>query len=84
MRKTLVGIKRFASKQGKPYVIINITADYSPAQIQNGCVGKRVEEVFLPDDLHGVLKDSDIGKDIVIDYDVVGNRSYVIGVAVVK
>lgn len=79
----LVGFKRFVSKKdGTEYCVANVVSEYSPRENLNGCYGSKVEEVFLPAEKASVLKPSDIGKDIRMEYEVSGGRAYLIDFAV--
>lgn len=74
----LVGFKKFTSKAGKVYCVANVVTPYSQRELDNGYVGDKVEEMFLPDDKKELLKASDVGKDIDFVYDIVGNRAYIV------
>lgn len=77
----LVGYKRFKSKKGDDYCVANVVTDYSANA--TGCVGQKVEEVFMPDEMYEYLQPADVGKEIKLDYEVSGNRAYLTGVKVV-
>lgn len=80
----LLGFKRFKSKQGKEYCVANLSFPYSQRDVSNGCVGERVEECFLPDDYINVLNPSDVGLDINVEKEIVGNRAYVVAFDVLR
>lgn len=64
----LVGYKRFKSKQGKDYCVANVISDYSPAEISRGCTGKKVQEIFIPDEQYGYLNNEHIGHELKLTY----------------
>lgn len=78
IQKTLVGVKRFVSKKGKDYAILQLTAPFTSNEISNGSFGAKIEEQFVPDDLLDKVSDLVVGKPVGFSYDVVGNRAYVI------
>lgn len=78
---TLVGYKRFKAKNGKDYCVACVVSDFSANAI--GCVGQKVEEVFMPDEMFEYLQPQHVGKEIKFDYEVSGNRAYLTGVKVV-
>ena len=59
----LVGYKRFTSKKGERYCVAQVVGDFSQRDIDNGCCGSKVEEVFLPAERVDELNPSHIGKD---------------------
>lgn len=81
---TLLGVKKFTSKDGRNFCVLETSAPFSEHEIQNGCAGSRVEEVFLPEILHGKVDSLTVGGQIAFDYSVVGGRAYVDDVYDVK
>lgn len=80
----LLGVKKFTSKDGRNFCILETSVPFSDREIQNGCRGSRVEEVFLPDRLHGKADSLTVGGQIAFDYSVTGGRAYVDDVYDVK
>ena len=68
MRLELVGYKRFTSKQGKDYCVANVVSDYSLAETNKGCVGMKVQEIFIPDEQYGYLNNEHIGHELKLTY----------------
>lgn len=81
---TLVGFKHFTSKKGVSYCVANVVSSYNDREIQNDCVGSKVEEVFLPEEQKDYLKPSDIGKKVNLDYEISGGRAYLLRLEVVR
>lgn len=75
--QTLVGVKRFISKKGKEYAVLQTTVPFNDREIESGCTGIKVEEIFVPDGLMIRLDSLSINKPIHFDYEIVGNRAYV-------
>lgn len=73
----LLGIKRFSSKDGKEYAILQLQHDFTNHELANGCEGFKVEEKFVPAELFGNLKDLKVGNPIEFQYNVVGSRAYI-------
>lgn len=81
----LVGYKRFTSKKNnKDYCVANIVDAYSKRETDGGCVGHKVQELFLPEDQYELLTPADIGKNLHLDYEFSGQRAYLVHVAVEK
>lgn len=72
----LVGFRRFTSKKSKDYCVANVVTEYTDRDKANGAVGQRTEEVFVPSDQYDYLQPSDIGCEIVLNYNFSGNRAY--------
>lgn len=81
---TLVGIKKFLSKEGKPYATLQLMTPFRDEEIANGCTGSKVEEVFVAENLLASLNTLEVGKPVHLDYDVFGGRAYLVGFATVK
>lgn len=79
----LVGYKKFVSKKnGKTYCVAEVVQDLSQREIENGAVGQKVDEVFLPEEKVDLLKPTDIGKELILDYELSGGRAYLVNVTV--
>ena len=75
----LIGVKRFLSKEGKEYCVLQLSKPFSENQTKSGCFGSQVEEKFIPETLFEKASSLVPGKQIYIAYDVVGNRAYIVG-----
>lgn len=75
---TLIGFKKFTGKNGKDYCVANVLGDYSARDIERGCVGQKVEEVFLPNEQFNYLNSSDVGKPVKMEFEYSGNRAYLV------
>lgn len=80
----LIGIKRFVSKKGANCTFITVVSPYNSRQNESGCVGSLAEELFLNDSLATKVSNADIGKDLNLQYEVVGNRAYLIDLSINK
>lgn len=77
VQKTLVGVKRFVSKKGKEFSILQLTTPFTDNEISSGSKGLKIEEQFVPDELLNKVNDLVLNKPVSFSYDVVGNRAYV-------
>lgn len=85
MKNVLLGVKKFtSSKSGteKDYEVILISGSFNERAVESGCFGSDVQSIFLPDSLKGRLQKTDIGKEIVLDYEISGRNAYLTGFAV--
>lgn len=79
----LVGYKKITSKKsGKEFCVASVVQDTSDREKENGFIGQKVDEIFLPESQIDFLKPSDIGKELLLDYELSGNRAYLVNVAV--
>lgn len=83
MKNVLIGVSKFESKKGTNCEVAIVKTEFQARAIGNGSFGENVENIFVPDTIKGVLKQDDIGKEIVFDYEVSGGRAYVTGFKVV-
>lgn len=80
--KKLVGFKKFTGKNGKNYCVANVLSNYS--QYDRGCVGQKVEEIFLPEGCEDMLNEKTIGKAVNIGYRISAGRAYVESFSIVE
>lgn len=79
----LVGYKKITSKKsGKHFCVVSVLSDLSAREQENGAVGQKVEEIFLPEEQTDFLKPADIGKEFFVNYNISGGRAYVTDVSV--
>lgn len=79
----LVGYKKITSKKsGKDFCVASVVQDVSEREKENGFIGQKVDEIFLPEVQLDLLKPSDIGKELLLDYELSGGRAYLVNVAV--
>lgn len=81
---TLVGIKRFVSKENKAYATLEVVSPFRQEEVVNGCVGSRCEEIFVNETLQPQLASLEVGKPINLDYDIVAGRAHLVGFATVS
>lgn len=78
--KVLLGIKRFKSKKGVDFVVLQISKPFNVYEVNNGSEGRAVEEVWINEpDLQAKVSDLKLDKPISIDYDVNNGRPIVVG-----
>lgn len=82
-KSTLVGFKRFKSKKGNELCVASVSTPFSPADIARGCYGDDVQSVFLPEDQIDYLKESDIGKEVKLSYNIANGRAFLVDFTVV-
>lgn len=74
----LVGYQRGTGrKTGKPYCKAFVTEDKVP-----GVEGLKASEMFMPDDLIDLFKPADVGKELVLKYNISYGRAYLADVVV--
>lgn len=78
----LIGISNFTSRGGKDCHTITILQDCTERDNSRGSFGQKAETIFLNDDLADKVKVADIGKNIVLDYEVSSGRAYIVGFTV--
>ena len=78
----LIGYKKGTSKKGNDYCMATLLYELSERDKQNGAVGQKVEDIFLPENQINYLKPEHIGKEIVCDYEYSGGRGYLVGITV--
>ena len=78
----LVGFKRFTSKAGKKFCVANVVGDYTSRDIEHGKVGRKVEEIFLPDSQYDYLTPNMLGNEVHTEYEFSGNRAYLVSFTV--
>lgn len=73
----LVGYKKITSrKSGKTFCVASVVSDLSPREIEQGQVGQKTEDIFLPEDQLDFLKPADIGKEFFVNYNISNGRAY--------
>lgn len=79
----LVGYNRFTSKKnGKDYCVAHVLKDLSERDKDSGFVGAKVDSFFMPEKFYDLLKPSDVGKELLLDYELSGTRAYLVNVCV--
>lgn len=80
----LVGYKRFQGKKdNKTYCVAEVVSNFSNRELDNGCVGQKVEEIFLPPEKVDFLNPSHLGKEIKFEYELSGGRAYLVDFEVI-
>ena len=80
----VVGYREFQSKKGNKCRMLTVMSPYTDREKEKGSVGNRTEDIFLPDDCDLTITEADIGKEVVVDYSIVGGRAFVNGVVLKK
>jgi hypothetical protein len=77
----LVGFKKFTGKKdGTKYCVLQVVGEFNAREKNNGCAGQKVEEVFMPADKVDSVNESLIGREVKLDYELSGNRAYLVDV----
>ena len=79
----LIGYKNGKSKAGKNYTIAQVLRDSTPVEQSYGTVGQVCDNVWLPEHQVGLLLPAMIGKEVELDYEVLGGRPYLTNFAIV-
>lgn len=75
----LAGYRKFNSKKnGKDYCVAFLLHDIGEREMQAGFVGQKIEELFLPDSYINSLKPDDVGKQVILDYEVNNGNAYLV------
>ena len=83
MTATLIGYRVAKSKKSNTdYCQMFLVVPANERDFSSGMVGDKTQVEFLPNSQIGYLKPSDIGKEIQLDYEIVGNRAYLVNVSV--
>lgn len=80
----LLGYSNGTSKAGNPFTIMHIAKEMSGRDIENGGVGCKVSREFLPQAQIGILKPSDIGRELSLEYEINSGSAYLVSVGFVK
>lgn len=78
----ILGYRKFNSKDGKPFCILQVHSPFSDREIQYGACGNKVEELWLPPELHTLINPQCIGKAAQLSYTVNGRNAYVCGLTI--
>jgi hypothetical protein len=71
-----------SKKNGKEYCVATVVSDGTQREIQNGLVGQKSEDIFLPDEQLNLLKPSDIGHELICSYSYSNGRGFLESVTV--
>ena len=80
-RNVLVGFKR-GSFEGRKYESFWVATDLKEKDIQNGSAGMSVEKFYTPEDLIGLLRPEDVGKELALDFEVTNGKAYLLSFTV--
>lgn len=73
----LVGFKNFTSKKnGQNYTVANCIGEFTEMEKQAGCIGQKIEEIFLPTADVGTLTEKNIGHDVTMQFEYSSGRAY--------
>lgn len=78
MKATLLNIRNFySSKKDRDYTVIQYLRQLTPSeQNERGYIGFSIcEETFVPDNLVNTFKDSDVDKEIDLQYSIIGGKA---------
>lgn len=75
--KTIIGYRKFKSKKGEEFCIVQASEPYSKREEQYGAYGDKVEDVFIPKDYHNLIDEFCIGKKLALTYTIQGGKAYI-------
>lgn len=78
----LVGYKKFTSRAGRDCCVASIVRPFSERDKTFGAVGEKAEEIFMPESQVDLLKPSDVGHELILDYDMSDGRAFLYNVTV--
>ena len=76
-KKTIIGYRKFKSKKGDEFCIVQASEPYSRREEQYGACGEKVEDIFIPQDFHNLIDEFCIGKTLVLTYTIQGGKAYI-------
>lgn len=77
-RSEIVGYRKFRSKdKKKSFCIVTVLSGYSDREVEHGAVGKKAEEIWVPEDFQDQIDEDCIGRDLEVGYYRNGNQFYV-------
>lgn len=80
----LIGYRKFTSKKGTNCCIVSLVVDYSDFDVQHGACGQKVDEVFIPENCHGLIQPNSVGRYYELEYGAgIGGRPAVTGIHLV-
>lgn len=79
MAKKLIGISSGTSKNGNVYCTVTVTEPCDEIDNKYGSYGERAEKIFVPEDAFKKIKPEDLGKEIIFEYSIRGDRARVVG-----
>lgn len=80
----LLGYKRFHSvNKNKDFCSAMVVHDPTQRDKVAGLVGQKCESLFVPEELYDYLRPDDIGKEVILDYDISDGRARLVGLSVV-
>lgn len=85
MEKKLIGFKRFESKTKKKICIAYVGMPFNRDRVTDGsAAGCEVDMLFMPEKQYDYLQESDVGKEVETDYDIVGRQAYLRNLTVIR
>ncbi len=79
--KKILGYRKFNSKTGKPFCILQTVSPFTDRELEHGACGSKIEEVWLPENLHSLVNPQIVGKTAHFSYTIQGNKAYIQDVA---
>ena len=79
METILIGFVNGKAQNGNTYTKISVLRNVTEREQKYGRFGKVCDEYYLPSDMAGSVKASDLGKSIKLHFEVVGQRANLIG-----
>ena len=70
----IIGYKKFTSKAGVKYCVLNVLQEFSNYEIKYGAIGQKVEEIWLQDELVNTINENCIGKQCKTTFEKIGNK----------
>lgn len=80
--KKILGYRKFNSKTGKPFCILQTVTPYTDRELEYGACGSKIEEVWVPEQFHELVNPQSVGKTAHISYTVDGNKAYIAGITI--
>lgn len=77
MVSNVVGYREFNSKKGNKCRVLTLMSPYSDRDKEKGCIGNRVEDVFIPETCDLQITEASIGQIAVVEYSIFGGRAFV-------
>ena len=79
MAKRLIGITSGQSKNGQTFCFVTVVEPCDEMDNKYGSYGERADKIFVPEKEFAKIKPEDLGKEIIFDYSIRGDRARVVG-----
>lgn len=80
--KLIIGYRKFKSKKGEAFCIVQASAPYSDKELAHGACGFKCEDIFIPLEHHDKISPSCLDRTLVLTYTIQSGRAFIADVAI--